>query len=174
MATQALANELHASNVNFAGWQLPEAIAEEAAISHVALGIFGITEKAGRVIPNKAFEAMAMGLPLITRSSKAVDELLTDKTNCLLVEPGNADHLAKQVLWARDNYGEAIGIADRAQEHVQQHCNTDAIGVILKNEIDDLKIPARIDPSKTPSKNLLKIKDQPVSGSPIGRHRKTT
>lgn len=44
----------------------------------VCLGIFGVSEKAGRVVPHKLFECMAMGRPVITRDSVAIRTLFED------------------------------------------------------------------------------------------------
>ncbi len=56
----------------------------------VCLGIFGETEKAGQVIPNKVFQALAAGAPVITRDSPAIRELLSeDMRGVYLVPPGD-------------------------------------------------------------------------------------
>jgi glycosyltransferase involved in cell wall biosynthesis len=62
-----------------------------------ALGIFGLSDKAARVIPNKAFQALATGAPLVTRDSPAARELLEDGRDALLVPPGDPDALAEAV-----------------------------------------------------------------------------
>jgi len=62
-----------------------------------SLGIFGSGGKARRVIPNKAFQAIACAAPLITADTAASRELLVDEESALLVPPGDADALASAV-----------------------------------------------------------------------------
>lgn len=62
-----------------------------------ALGIFGGSAKAARVIPNKAYQALACGTPLVTGDTPAARELLVDGESALLVPPGNPTALATAV-----------------------------------------------------------------------------
>lgn len=67
----------------------------------VALGIFGTSEKAASVIPNKAFQILLTGCPLITRDSPAIRELLQDAPpHVQLVCAGDPRALAEAVLHA--------------------------------------------------------------------------
>lgn len=73
-------------NVEHVAWIDYQRLPLEYARAGCALGIFGPSAKAGRVIPNKAFQALAVGTPLITADTPAARELLTDGTDALLVE----------------------------------------------------------------------------------------
>jgi len=80
------------------------------------LGIFGTTGKAQRVIPNKAFQAIACAAPLITADTTAARELLVDGESALLVPPGDASALAGAVrrLAADSDLRRRIAAAGRA------------------------------------------------------------
>lgn len=65
-------------------------LSEYISRSDVCLGIFGDTDKAARVIPNKVFQILMAGAPLVTRDSQAIRELLTEESpGIVLVPPAN-------------------------------------------------------------------------------------
>ncbi|MDA3913413.1 glycosyltransferase [Oleiagrimonas sp.] len=70
----------------------------------LCLGIFGTSEKAASVIPNKIFQVVAMGKPLVTRDSPAIREILEDNPPCVrLVTPGDPEALALAVCDALES-----------------------------------------------------------------------
>jgi glycosyltransferase involved in cell wall biosynthesis len=85
------------ANVEWVRWIDHSRIPAELWSAGCALGIFGTTEKAHRVIPNKAFQALACGTPLVTADTPAARELLEDGVSALLVPPGNPQELAAAV-----------------------------------------------------------------------------
>jgi glycosyltransferase involved in cell wall biosynthesis len=84
-------------NVEHVPWLDYELLPDAIRGAGCALGIFGTGAKARRVIPNKAFQALACGAPLITADTPAARELLTDGTSALLVPPGDPEALAGAV-----------------------------------------------------------------------------
>jgi len=66
--------------------------------ANVCLGIFGDTDKAARVIPNKVFQILMSGKPLVTRDSPAMRELAEPgQPGIWLVPPADADALLRAV-----------------------------------------------------------------------------
>ena len=81
-------------NVDHVAWVPYEELPRELHRASCALGIFGTSEKAQRVIPNKAFQALACGTPLVTADTPAARELLRDEESALLVPAGDPGALA--------------------------------------------------------------------------------
>jgi len=95
----------------------PEAM-ELLAGADLALGIFGITEKAARVVPHKVFQALALGVPTITRRSPAIAEFFREGREgeqLMLVPPGDGPALAAAIeaLGADPERRERMGRAGR-------------------------------------------------------------
>jgi glycosyltransferase involved in cell wall biosynthesis len=102
-------------NVEHVPWVEYERVADEYAGAGCALGVFGASGKAHRVIPHKTFQALAVGAPLITADTPAARELLVHGRDSLLVER-NADALAQAIVTLRDDaeLAQRIGAAGRA------------------------------------------------------------
>ncbi|MFC1881143.1 glycosyltransferase [Thermodesulfobacteriota bacterium] len=66
--------------------------------SDACLGIFAAGGKATRVIPNKVYQILAAGKPLITGDTPAIRELLSENSFLRLVPPGNSEALAAAVI----------------------------------------------------------------------------
>jgi len=86
--------ESRSPNVDWVPWVDYEQLSTELHRATCALGVFGTSDKARRVIPNKAFQALACGVPLVTADTPAARELLTDGVSALLVPPGDPEALA--------------------------------------------------------------------------------
>lgn len=85
------------ANVAFEPWlayaQLPARIAQ----ADIVLGVFGASAKAGRVIPNKVFQALACGRPVVTREGTGYPAGLPSDGGIARLPPSDAQALAQAV-----------------------------------------------------------------------------
>lgn len=70
-------------------WVPYESLGDEVAAAAICLGVFGESDKAARVVPNKVWQAMAAGRPVVTADTPAVREVLRDGVDALLVPPAD-------------------------------------------------------------------------------------
>jgi glycosyltransferase involved in cell wall biosynthesis len=89
-----------AGPVRWVRWVPYHELRETIAGSAVCLGIFGTSDKAARVVPNKAYQILATGRPLVTRDGPAIRELLGEdpgRVGVVLVPPGDPGALSRAV-----------------------------------------------------------------------------
>ena len=134
---EALARELRLSSLEFHPAVPPERLAELVQSSDLCLGIFGRTGKAARVVPNKVYEAMAAGRPVITGDSPAAREMLTDGEDCLLCAMGDPAALAAGIRrLARDSeLARRLGAAGRRR--FERSAAAAVIGGMLRRRLDE-------------------------------------
>ena len=94
-----LLDQIELPDLEWIRWVEYEELVTWLGQADVCLGIFGDTDKAARVIPNKVFQIVAAGRPLITRDSPAIRELFGDgEPGVQLVPPADPEALAAAVL----------------------------------------------------------------------------
>jgi glycosyltransferase involved in cell wall biosynthesis len=93
-----------------------------------ALGIFGTSAKAQRVIPNKVFQALACGAPVVTADTPAAQELLVNGESALLVPPGDPDALAEAVRRLADDDPLAERVAEGGTTAYRRHASEEVLG----------------------------------------------
>ncbi len=118
-------------------WVEYERLPEELHRAGCALGIFGTTAKAARVIPNKAFQALACGAPLITADTPAARELLVDGESALLVPPGDPVALAA-ALDRLDDRAVAERIAAGGHAAYRARASEDVLGARWRSLLESL------------------------------------
>ena len=129
---QKLSNKLRIKNVNFLGWKSQGEIPYFISNADICLGIFGTTDKAKRVIPNKVYETIAMKKPLITGDTPAVRRFFRNKENCILCEISNPKAIAQAILELKNNPMLREKIAENGYKLFKENFSIEKIGEKMK------------------------------------------
>ena len=122
-----LAADLAVGNITFVGRVPYDTLREMIATSHLCLGIFGTNPKAQRVIPNKVFDALAVGRPVVTADTPAVREALVPDVHAALVPAGDPEALADAILRLRGDWGLAGSLAKAGHVLFRERFSIDAL-----------------------------------------------
>jgi glycosyltransferase involved in cell wall biosynthesis len=121
--------------VKFYHWMPPQELRTKIGEADVCLGVFGTSSKAKRVIPGKAFLALAMEKPLITGDSVAARELLEDGKNAILCEMGSARALVDAILRLQRDPLLRERIGKEGRKLFQSRCRPQVLGSNLAHLI---------------------------------------
>jgi glycosyltransferase involved in cell wall biosynthesis len=87
------------------------------------------------VVPNKVYQAAAVGRPLVTRDGPGLREILEPETHCLACPPGDAAALAAAVerLLGDPGLGARLGKAARSRilEHLGPAVQGERLSALL-------------------------------------------
>ena len=125
-------------NVAHLDWVDYERLPGELCRTSCALGIFGTSAKAARVIPNKAFQALACGTPLVTSGTPAAEELLRDGESALLVPPGDPHALAAALRRLATDKELARRLSIGGLAAYREHASEDVLGARWRGLIASL------------------------------------
>lgn len=133
---RAMADKKYLKNIRFIEWVAYESLPEYIEDADICLGIFSKSAKADRVIPNKIFQAMAMGKPVISGRTRGVLELLTHEQNIFLCEPGSPVALADAILKLKSDEALRKSIGAKARQTFEEDAGENATIGALEKALD--------------------------------------
>jgi glycosyltransferase involved in cell wall biosynthesis len=119
-------------------------IASQARAADVCLGIFGTTDKAARVVPNKVVQCAALGRPIVTMRCPAIARYFEDGHDARLVPPGDPEALVAAIVALRDDPGQMTRIARGARRTFERHFAEDALLPKMQAVLDAATDPGRV------------------------------
>ena len=129
---RALVRKKNLKNIFFIEWVAYETLPDYIEKAYICLGVFSKMAKANRVIPNKIFQAMAMGKPVISGKTDAVLECMTHREDIFLCEPGDPGALAEAILTLKSDSALRERIGERAVRRFQEDLGYNAVKSGLK------------------------------------------
>jgi glycosyltransferase involved in cell wall biosynthesis len=134
------AMEARPPNVEWVEWIEYDDLPREYWGAGCALGIFGTSDKARRVIPNKAYHALACGAPLITADTPAARELLRDEESALLVPPGDPSALAETIRRVAADPDLARSLSRGGRAVYEERASEDVLGARWRSLLEELLV----------------------------------
>lgn len=133
-----LAEDLGTTSIEFLGRRPFADLPELIATSDVCLGVFGTSGKAGRVIPNKIFDALAMAKPVITADTPAVREVLVHQRDAWLCPAGDPQGLADAILELKSDPSERERVAAEGHRLYEERFSPQALSRDLAAIVGEL------------------------------------
>ncbi|MBF0239029.1 MAG: glycosyltransferase [SAR324 cluster bacterium] len=125
-------------NISYHGFQPLQEILKFSKDCDLILGIFGNTIKAKNVVPNKVYQGLSTGRPVLTARTPAMESLFIEGQHYLSCGPGNPEELANAIINAIQNYDQAYHIGIRGQRQLVDNFNSKILSEKLHNLINAL------------------------------------
>lgn len=120
--------------VSFEPWGPLQALPGRLVTADAILGIFGSTDKARRVIPNKVYQGLALARPVITARTPAYPQVIRqgEQSGLLWAEPGDPASIVAAVKRLHERRSELPAIAEAARHTYDNHFSNRAIAYVLR------------------------------------------
>jgi glycosyltransferase involved in cell wall biosynthesis len=129
-------------NVRFRPGVSTEELARAISEYDIVLGVFGLTPKASMVVPNKIYQALAVGRPVITADTPALREFLVPGEHLVSVPTGEGDALASAIMVLYRDPALSMELARKGGTFVRERFNSIEIakrlnGILQEKGIDE-------------------------------------
>lgn len=119
------------SGVRFISWIPYEELPAQIGSADVLLGVFGSSQKAGRVIPNKVYQSLACGRPVVTQQSDAYPESLrqqaSEESGVTFIEAGAPEQISATVRSMMERASELAERGLRARRTYERYFSEQAV-----------------------------------------------
>ena len=111
-------------NIRFNPTVSLEVLRDEISHADICLGgHFGVSDKAGRVIPGKVYQILAVARPLIASDSPANRVLFGETQSAILIPAGDPQALAKAILTLHSNSTLRQTLLKNSRKLYKAHCS---------------------------------------------------
>lgn len=101
----------------------------------LCLGIFGSSDKATRVIPNKILEAMACEKIVVTGRNQEMIKYFKDREELIYCNLADSQDLALKIKMVYDNYESLKGMGKKAKEAVKKDFSLPSLVLKVKKDL---------------------------------------
>ncbi len=135
--------EMGLQNVYFSSPVPKEQMSEILAAADVCIAILKPVDLYKTVYPNKVFDYMAAGKPIILAMDGVIREVVETAQAGRFVPPGNSELLADTILFYMENLGVAVIHGQNGRKHVETYFDRVILadrmmGIILKTIVDQV------------------------------------
>jgi glycosyltransferase involved in cell wall biosynthesis len=88
--------------------------------------------------PNKFFESLAAGVPIIQNTQGWMKTFLDENKVGITLDPNNPEQLAKTLIWMKDNYNEVDYMRINASNIAKEHFDKDYLANKMLNILKDV------------------------------------
>lgn len=132
-----LSESLEVSNIEFVKWIEYKQLPIYMVNADVCLGIFGNSDKARRVIPNKVFQALAVKKPVITANTPAVREALSHMEDAYLCDIASPKLIAEAILTLKEDETLRRKLAESGYQLFKKRFTVKQIGKSVKGTLEE-------------------------------------
>jgi glycosyltransferase involved in cell wall biosynthesis len=137
---RALADDLDLPNVTFSQPVPPPDLPGRVAAADMCLGIFGTTDKAQRVIPNKLYQSLAMRKPVISGDTPALREAFEPGVHLSAVPMADPAALAGAIRQLTDDAPKREALAKAGYQRVREAFTPEVLGARLADVLAGLGV----------------------------------
>jgi glycosyltransferase involved in cell wall biosynthesis len=137
--TRQLATNLGLDNIDFVPTVPLEQLPEEITNADICLGgHFGTSAKAGRVVPGKIYQLLAMAAPIIATDTPANMALLRHEESAYLCSPNDPQSLAEAILYLHNHSDLRHYLAEQGRRLYLELCSEAVITALLQNVVEEI------------------------------------
>lgn len=112
-------------NLICTGWLDQKCI--QILLSLSSVGLAAYTEKATQTLPNKPFEYLASGLPLLSSLRGELEDLIRNEQIGLQYQAGDVQSLVMKIIWLAEHQEERTAMGQRARKLFEGRFSADLI-----------------------------------------------